>query len=47
MVVFCSALKDGTLAQGRRRGVQFPYWLEVVSKTIIIRRNSLSLTTPP
>ena len=31
-VVFCSAFKDRILAQGRRRGMQFPYWLEVVSK---------------
>ena len=31
-VVFCSAYKDRILAQGRRRGMQFPYWIEVVSK---------------
>ena len=31
-VVFSSAYKDRILAQGRRRGMQFPYWIEVVSK---------------
>ena len=31
-VVFCSAHRDRILAQGRRRGMQFPYWLEVISK---------------
>ena len=31
-VFFCSAYRDGILAQGRRRGMHFPYWLEVMSK---------------
>ena len=29
-VVLCQAFKDRILAQGRRRGMQFPYWLEVM-----------------
>ena len=31
-VVFCSAYKDRIVAQGRRRGMQFPYWLETTAK---------------
>ena len=31
-VVFCSGNKDRILAQGRRRGMQFPYWIEVMLK---------------
>ena len=31
-VVFGSAHKDRILSQGRRRGMQFPYWVEVVSR---------------
>ena len=31
-VVFGSAYKDRILSQGRRRGMQFPYWLEVSAK---------------
>ena len=31
-VVFASAYKDRILAQGRRRGMQFPYWIEVMQK---------------
>ena len=28
-IVFCHPLKDRIQAQGRRRGMQFPYWVEV------------------
>ena len=31
-VVFNAAHKDRILNQGRRRGMQFPYWVEVMSK---------------
>ena len=31
-VVFGSAHKDRILSQGRRRGMQFPYWVETMSK---------------
>ena len=31
-VVFSSAFKDRIISQGRRRGMQFPYWLEVTTK---------------
>ena len=31
-VVFGSAFKDRILSQGRRRGMQFPYWIEVMCK---------------
>ena len=31
-VVFTAAFKDRILAQGRRRGMQIPYWLEVLTK---------------
>ena len=31
-VVFASAYKDRILNTGRRRGMQFPYWLEVITK---------------
>ena len=31
-VVFCSVYKYRLLAQGRRRGMHFPYWIDVVSK---------------
>ena len=31
-VVFTGALKDRILHQGRRRGMQFPYWIEVQTK---------------
>ena len=31
-VVFCSGNKDRILAQGKRRGMQFPYWIEVMHK---------------
>ena len=31
-VVFCAAHKDRILATGRRRGMQFPYWLETIAK---------------
>ena len=31
-VVLCSSYKDRILFQGRRRGMQFPYWVEVTCK---------------
>ena len=31
-VVLCSSYKDRILFQGRRRGMQFPYWVEVMCK---------------
>ena len=31
-VVFCASHKDRILSQGRRRGMQFPYWIEFMSK---------------
>ena len=31
-VVFCAGKKDRILAQGRRRGMEFPYWTGVVIK---------------
>ena len=31
-VVFGSAYRDRILSQGRRRGMQFPYWIEVMCK---------------
>ena len=31
-VVFASAFKDRILTTGRRRGMQFPYWIEVYSR---------------
>ena len=31
-VVFASAFKDRILTAGRRRGMQFPYWIEVYSR---------------
>ena len=31
-VVFCTGLKDSIFTQGRRRGMQFPYWIEVMIK---------------
>ena len=31
-VVFCAGYKDRILTQGRRRGMQFPYWIEVMVK---------------
>ena len=31
-VVFCSGNIDRILAQGRRRAVQFPYWIEHVKE---------------
>ena len=31
-VVFCAGLKDRIFTQGRRRGMQFPYWIEVMIK---------------
>lgn len=31
-VVFCSAYRDRILTQGRRRGMQIPYWLESTTK---------------
>ena len=31
-VVFCTGLKDRIFTQGRRRGMQFPYWIEVMIK---------------
>ena len=31
-VVFCAGNNDGILAQGRRHGMQFPYWIEVILK---------------
>ena len=31
-VVFCSAHKDRIQHQGRRKGMQFPYWIEVTTK---------------
>ena len=31
-VVFASCHKDRILYQGRRRGMQFPYWIEITAK---------------
>ena len=31
-VVFCSAFRDRIYTQGRRRGMQIPYWLESTTK---------------
>ena len=33
-VVFASSFKDRILYQGRRRGMQFPYWIEVQTKRL-------------
>ena len=33
-VVFASTFKDRILHQGRRRGMQFPYWIEVQTKRL-------------
>jgi len=31
-IVFCHPMKDRIQAQGRRKGMQFPYWIEVTSQ---------------
>ena len=43
-VVFGSAYKDRTLSQGRRRGMQFPYWIEVMCKRYFPREFSADHT---
>ena len=30
--IFCSAFKDRIVAQGRRRGMQFPYWIDTTTR---------------
>ena len=30
--IFCSAYKDRIVAQGRRRGMQFPYWIDITTR---------------